>query len=525
MNSGMAKYPTTFGNDPFSNIGNLTWFQSPVQIDSGASVITDLIMAMRPRLESGITYVYAIGHTGRLYKIQVNDPTSYNPAVNSPTLLATLVINSPTFKYGSSIQFYGSTEKLFIGHDKGVTKINFDGTNETFVGTLGSYTANVPRPSNNFTGKLYFGNGNNLLTIDSTETVTTYATLSPAFPSGTYVRDLDISIDGNYLQIVVSRLTPPDMTSTTQDTNSLSTADSYKFLWNGSDAGYTSFETFNSYSLNTNTTFGSNSYTMGFDLGGGAIYLNGDKEITLPNFLSPNFASMWSSGNMLGFIAPELNNGFMKASMMQFGQYDYETTKGLFRNFTMAATSPETDIIQVPCSGIVSNLLFGASSNGYAGNQVGTPQLFFSTLETSAAPTTQYRFYSFNTYPTPNTRSFGTTGFIPGVYETQQETSLKLFRNIISRKFKPTQVRLYLQQSANVTFPAKFTIDLIGSDGTPMNGGSKTFTMTGSLLHNDFVWYTPATQPTYSLGVRITNVNGANWVGEKLEVEYEEAGV
>jgi len=95
INSGFAKYTTTFGNDPFTTPGNLTWFETPTRIDSGGSVITDLIMAMRPRLESGITYVYAIGHTGRLYKIQVNDPTTYAPNYDNPVLLATLSAESP----------------------------------------------------------------------------------------------------------------------------------------------------------------------------------------------------------------------------------------------------------------------------------------------------------------------------------------------------------------------------------------------------------------------------------------------
>ena len=68
MDSGFAKYSKTFGNDPFFDPGNLTWFEQPSRIDPTESVITDLIMAARPRLESGITYVYAIGHTRKLFK-------------------------------------------------------------------------------------------------------------------------------------------------------------------------------------------------------------------------------------------------------------------------------------------------------------------------------------------------------------------------------------------------------------------------------------------------------------------------
>src|SRR3990167_6810412 len=234
-------------------------------------------MAAKPRLESGITYVYAIGHLGRLYKIQVNDPTTYNPNYDNAVLLATLTAQSPTFLYGSSLLFFGSTERIYIGHDLGVTRIDFDGTNETFVGTPASYTTNVPRPSVNFLGKLYFGNGVNLVEIDSTATVTSYAKLSPAFPAGTYVRDIDVSPDGIYAQIIVSRIPPADMTITTQDTNSLSSADSYSFLWNGADTGYTSYNTYNSYSFNSNTSFGAFNYTIGYDLGGAAIYAGNNK--------------------------------------------------------------------------------------------------------------------------------------------------------------------------------------------------------------------------------------------------------
>ena len=147
INSGFAKYTSTFGNDPFTAPGTLTWFEAPIQIDIAGDVITDLIMAAKTRLESGITYVYAIGHLGRLYKIQVNDPTTFEPNHDNPVLLATLTVNTPTFKYGSSINFFGSTEQIYIGHDKGATVIDFDGSSEAEVGSAASWTADVPSPS------------------------------------------------------------------------------------------------------------------------------------------------------------------------------------------------------------------------------------------------------------------------------------------------------------------------------------------------------------------------------------------
>jgi len=229
MNSGFAKYTTTFGNDPFSDPGNLTWMETATQIDAAGSVITDLIVAGKERVESGISYVYAVGHTGRVYKIQVNDPTTYNPNYDNPVLLTTITSNSPTFTRGGSLDFFGSTERIYIGHDKGVTRVDFDGTNETFVGALGSWTQTVPRPFAQFIGKLYVGNGNNIAEIDSTATVTTYSKLTPGFPTNTQTRDLDTSPDGIYLQVVVTRLVLPDITATTQDTTFLSNSESYIF--------------------------------------------------------------------------------------------------------------------------------------------------------------------------------------------------------------------------------------------------------------------------------------------------------
>lgn len=506
IKSGYAKYSSTFGNDPFTTPGNLTWYEQPTQF--GASTVTDLIMAAKPRLESGITYVYAIGHTGRLYKIQVNDPTTYNPNYDNASLLATLSINSPTFKYGSSISFFGTTQKIFIGHDKGATSINFDGTSEAEVGVAASWTASVPRPANQFGASLYFGNGTNLTEVVAGGTVATYTKLSPGFPAGTQVRDIDISPEGNFVQIIVSRVSAPDMTVATQDTSSLSSADSYRFLWNGSDAGATSFDSFNAYSINSNLSFGPYTYTMGYDLGSTAIYSGGQKIITLPNSLSPNFNSLFSTGNLLGFASPEQDSSFLKGTLMAYGQYDSEIPQGLFRFFRASASSPETDVIQMPYCGIVSNLFYGSSSAGYSGNVVGSAKVYFSTLETSNSTTT-YKLYKFTTVPT----GLGTA--IAGVYETQSQ--------LFSQKVRVGEVRLYTEP---LVANNSFTVALIGSGGTVISNSSQTFTVGSNQIvaGQDRVKYSPAIAPTYAIGLRITNAGSVNWVGTKAEIDYSPAG-
>lgn len=518
MSSGLVKYGTSYGSDPFSDPGNLTWFEAPTQIDPNASVITDLIVAARPRLESGITYVYAVGHTARVYKIQVNDPTTYNPNYDNPVLLTTLTINSPTFKYGSSIQFYGTTEKIYVGHDMGVSSLNFDGTGEAAIGTGGAsnWVQNVPRPSVNFIGITYWGNGTNIGAIDSTATVTSYQKLSPGFPVGTYVRDLDVSPDGNYLQAVVSRLNSPDLTSATQDTTSLSSTDSYRFMWNGTDTGYTSYESYSGYSINSNISFGPYSYTMGYDLGGAAIYSGGNKIISLPSSLSPNFESMFSTGNLLGFAAPEQDSNVLKGSLITYGQYDNEFSAGLYRFFRKTAGGTETDVIQMPVCLIVSNLFYGSSASGYNGNQVGSAKLYFSTLETSSTPTTKYKFYKFTTVPT----GLGTA--IGGVYETQNMTSVRLFRNILRKSLKISEVRFYTEPlAANVSFKVEF----IDNQGNVIANSGKTFTVGGNVsVGATLCQYNPAHDPVGSIGMRITNLGTANWTGDKVELDIDEMG-
>lgn len=517
MNSGLTKYGTTFGNQPFINPGNLTWSETATQIDPAGAVITDLIMDGKVRVESGITYVYCIGHLGRVYKIQVNDPASFNSNYDNPVLLTTLTINSPTFTRGGSIDFYGATSRIYIGSDMGVTQLNFDGTGETFVGLTSSWVQLVPRPFQQFVGKLFVGNGSNIATIDSTLTVTTYTTLTPGFPSNTQVRDLDLSPDGNYLEAVVTDLALPDLTSSTQDTTYMANSTSYIFKWNGTDNGYTSFNTFPSFSLNANIMFGPYQYTFGYDVAGSAVFDPINKALTPILTQAPLPNAVGSNGNLLGWATTEFYNGFLRMSSFVYGSLDKEIGVGWWRQVAYSATGTETDVLKIPFQSLITNFVLGSVTNGYAGGLVSPGKAYFSTLETSAAPTKKYKLYKW--YPVP----IGLNPAIPGVYETQQETSLKLFRTIISRKFKPNQIRFYVEP---LVANNSFQIDIIGSNGNPMPDCTKVFTVgVNCNIGDDFVQYNTQGPPTYSMGIRITNLGTANWVGAKLEIDYEEYGV
>lgn len=511
INSGLTNTLTSFGYDSFKKPGNLTWSEDPVQIDSAGSVITDLIMAGKERVENGITYVYCIGHTGRLYKIQVNNPATFDPDYDNPVLLATLATNSPTFTRGGFIDFYGATEKIYIGHDKGVTSINFDGSGEAFVGVLGSWTQNVPRALKQFQGVLCVGNGENIAAIDTTATVTTYAKINPAFPKGMQLRDMDVSVDGNYMQFVVSSLAQADITTGTQDTSIISNLGSFIFYWNGIDQAITASTNFPLTNLTSNIVFGNSQYVFGYDLRGPMFYNPVSRissagagapfgEAAFPN-------ALFSDGEMFSFATTLYFDGAVELSHCVYGNFDSFVGSGYWSPMGMTATGTETDIVHVPYFQSISNYAQGSSSNGYASNIYGTSTIYFSTLETSSAPTTKYKFYKWSA----TTNDLGTASSY-NYYQTQAQ--------IFSKKITIKEVRVYGDPwVAN----NEFSIDLMGSGDNVLH--TETLTAGSNLtIGDDFYWYNPVVAPTYKLSVGIMNIGSANNTIDKIEIDYATGG-
>lgn len=518
INSGRGDIRVNAGANPFLRPGALTWIEKAYQIDEAGSVITDLIMCGKERVESGILYVYCVGHTGRVYKIQVNDPTTFNPDYDNPVLLTTITSGTPTFTRGGFIDFFGATERIYIGHDKGVTRIDFNGANETAVS--GSWTQTVPRPLREFVGKLYVGNGSNIAEIDSTATVTSSTKLSPGFPTNTQVRDMDYSTDGNYLEMVVSTLALGNITSATQDTSITASMESYNFKWNGTDAGYTTFDYFPAFALDTNITFQNYQYVFGRDQWGSGVYNPNFKFTQLPEMpmFLPN--AITSSGNMVLYMGPLYFLEKLWAQMYCWGPFDWETGQpvGNWGLTIKAATSPETDVVQVPYMQIVSGFGFGASSNGYAGNAFGTSKIYFSTLETSSAPTTKYRLYKWRMITSPIVA--GTTPITPpppeeaAIYQTQTQ--------MFSKRVSVKEVRVYADPWIADN---SFEISLIGPDGNQISGSTRTFDTADSTLTvgEDYVWYNPQMAPSYAIGLRVMNLGTSNFIINKVEIDVAPA--
>jgi hypothetical protein len=503
LNSGFAKYSTTFGVDSFSKPGNLTFVEQATSI--GGSIVTDLIVASRVRLESAITYVYAIGHTGRLYKIQVNDLVNHNPNYDNPVLLATLA-NGQTFKYGGSIEFYGTTEKIFIGHDAGVTSIHFDGTSETVIGQTDSthWIANVPRQSQQFVGSIFYGNGSQVAQIDSTETVVSYNKISPLCPTDMQVRDLDVSSDNIYLIATCTRAPLTDITAISPDTSSICNSDSLLAYWNGSDTGATSGTSIPSFEMSSYVTFGSSEYSFGYDISGGIVSTGKPfkKILSLVGIKSPLPNAANSNGNFVGWCVPEFNSGFLKASLFVYGALDEEFKPGFYRQAQFSSSLTGGDIVQVPMTILVSNFSFAGANSGYT-VIASTGKMYISTLEYNGS-TTAYKLYKFFNVPV------GINNALAGVYETQTQ--------LFSKKQRVSEVRVYMEPG---TSSMGFTVALTGIDGSVISGTSQAFTAISGL---DVVKYNPAHAPTAAIGVRITNSGTVAPVINKIEVDVTPAG-
>lgn len=315
------------------------------------------------------------------------------------------------------------------------------------------------------------------------------------------------------MQIVVSRLAQGDITTSTQDLTIISNIDSRIVYWNGIDQGATAQTRYPLTNLTANTVFGQSQYVFGVDLRGPQFF-NPISRISSGGF-GGNFAespfpnAINSDGEMVSFATTLYFDGHTELSHCVFGPFDSYLGTGYWAPMGMTATGDETDIIHVPYFQQISNFLQGLSSNGYADNTYGTSKIYFSTLETSATPTTKYRFYKWS--PVPRTTGIASSY---NTYQTQNQ--------LFSKKVIINEVRIYgdpwVENNA-------FQIDLIGSGGVVMNNGTQTFTAgTNLTVGDDFAWWNPDVAPTYTLGLRITNTGTANNIITKIEIDYTEGG-
>ena len=240
-----------------------------------------------------------------------------------------------------------------------------------------------------------------------------------------------------------------------------------------------------------------------------AVY-NPINKILSPIFSSPPLPSgVGATGNIVAFSTPEFSSGTLKMANFLYGNLDSDyPSNSWYRQIQHSATSPQTDIIRVPLQLIISNLAFGTVYNGYTSGVYGSSKIYFSTLETNSANTTAYRFFKY--FPVQT----GAVASQLGIYETQN--------HIFSKKQQIKEVRIYTEP---IVANNGFTVDLIGSAGTPMTNGSFTFTAGSNVtIGEDLMQYNPTCAPTYALGLRITNTGTTNMAFVKVEIDYQDGG-
>lgn len=519
LNSGLAKFVPSFGYDPFSKPMNLTWLEQPVDITGGA--ITDLVLAAKQRFESGVLYIYAIGSSGNLYKIQPNSIT--NPNIDSVIGIAS-VLNGASYSFGASIDFFGQTEKIYVGHDNGVNSINFDGTSEAKIGTTANYMANRYRPIMQFIGSLVFGNGSNIGLIGPTGTVTSplfgsgassfYGQLSPTLPPETYITDIDLSPDGNYLYLTTSGIPNENIITVSNDRQAASASNGQIDYWNGSDTGITATKTIPSYAVTALQTYLDNNMFFSNDSFGSSINNGTAKMVSLPNNKAPYSNAVTVNGNFLSWVNPELNsagNG-LNASMYYYGNLDDENPPGLWRVARYFTTLATGFIYQTPLN-IMTNNKYSTVNNAInAIVTLGYGKHYFSVFDVNAN-TNKYTLQRFLITPS------GTGTPQLGVYETQTQ--------LFSKRITIKQIRIYTEPTAANN---GFQIDCIGSDGNVITNGTFNYTFAagtditkvqGSLERINF---NPAALNLYALGLRITNTGTVNMTIKKIEVDYNFSG-
>lgn len=518
LNSGFANFKSSWGYDPFSKPMNLTWLYQPTDIKG--TTITDVVLA--GKIISPVSneqYVYAIGNSSRLYKIDPTDSANGNtPLYDTPSVIAAIGSVAGTFNYGSDMEYFLS--KLHISSDSTITKVNLDGSSIVSVTGASSVTSGIFHPQVQFQGKLYYGNGNNIGEIDSTGIVVNGAKLSPALPTGMYINDLDVTPNGDYMLITASYQFPYNNGSLSS--NPLTTAkgqsyavESYTFYWNGSDTGVTAYQALPSFPTSSLSTFLDKRYYFLQDAFGMALFEGNQKLLTLPNNLTPMPNASAPNGTFLTWTSPEGTGAVSSSdstydntytSLYYFGKLDEENPAGLWRLARIAPTA--TNTFRSPLNLMINNFYINVNF------AVGWGKHYISTWEfNNVAQTHVVHFYRFVLPPAADTSP------LLGVYETQTQ--------LFSKRIDVKQIRVYTEPTA---VNNGFQIDMIGSDGGVLSNGTFTYSfaagtdetrLQGALERINF---NPAADTLYALGIRITNTGTANMTIKKIEIDWDYSG-
>lgn len=540
LNSGLANFANSFGYDPFSKPGNLTWLEQAVNIDPNGTTITDLVLATVSNSENGSLFIYALGSTGNLYKIQPN--TVANANVDSVVGISSVKSGAQSYNYGASMQLFNyrattspaaasTLGRIYVAGDQQIIAINTDGSAQASIaGSTNGYVENVYRPTAQFQGKLVFGNGNNIGVIDSTNIVTSpinnpasiYGQLQPGLPSNTYTTDLDVSPDGNYLIISTSTSLNEQPTSfgnaSSGSLQQENTAGGNLYMWNGSDLGATASNNIGNFGIISLQSYLQENLMFINDMFGASLNNGTTKLLTLPGSKSPFPNATAVNGNFLTWITPEIVGGNkIQASLFYYGNLDGENQPGLWRVLAYFPGTLGGNMAQTPSQTIVNGYGIGLNSTASSVLTLGYGKHYLSTYERTSGGANNYRYLKFFITPT------GTGSPQSGIYQTQTQ--------LFSRKVAIKQVRVYTEPTVSGNAFNVFFIDSGGNfikSGNTITNLSYTFTagtdvtqLQGSLDRIDF---NPVINDLYAFGLYIENIGGVNMTIKKIEIDYTQSG-
>lgn len=530
LNSGFAKFTSSFGYDPFSKPMNLTWLETPTSITG----IQDLPQAGKvlSTFLSGPN-VHVIDQSGKWY--QILSSSLSNPNLNSVIGIQS-ILTSQSYNFGTSMEFYGSIVggdltgnqlgKLYTGGDFWVSSVNPDGSNPAVVGNGNYYTGGVYKPLQPFAGTLVFGNGNTIGQINNTGTVVSsvistgtnagiYSSLNPPLETSAKVLDLEVTPSNDYVVMASSNILQEELlNSTGHDVVETFGSQGGKInQWNGTDGTVTTATSVPTYLLAAIQTWFRNMSFFGNDSFGTAFNDGNSKLLSLPGNKPPLPNAVSNNANYITWACPEVVGNQRYLSLYYYGSLDQENPQGLYRVLRWQSTQSGALVSKVPLNLLVSNKYqtVGGGSNtvvtyGYGKHYIGVNSI-------NSGGTVQNFLLSFLVTPT------GTGTPQQGVYETQTQ--------LFSKRIGTSQIRVYTE--ATVAGNA-FQLDLIGADGSVIPNGTYTYNYgdivdsQSSSLSVERINFPGNTKTQYSLGIRITNLGTTNMTIKKIEVDLNEEG-
>ncbi len=227
--------------------------------------------------------VFTVDWGGAAYNIQVANTTVPTPDVDTKVQFTNSIAD--TLHYGGGMFYDPNAKVIVVGTDGGAyyTNANPMGnpTTATFTAVSGSWNLiGIPRPVCFFRGTLYVGDGEKLVSLNSSYTaIASNSVLALTVPVGWVIRNLKVSPDGTYLIITASpRTQVNDFRIDQGQQPQFQPLDSVVLYWNGSDAGYSSMQYFAGLNIVSLAVSSTDAVMFAKDIDGIGIYdLTGNK--------------------------------------------------------------------------------------------------------------------------------------------------------------------------------------------------------------------------------------------------------